>query len=153
MPDTMTPHPPSKSPPAPAPSASLAAFRRSQTFLAQLPDPYVYRLRLYTVVGVLAIFFVGVPVLNAVGVVPDYKVNLLGKYLCFAIAALGIDLIWGYTGILSLCQALFFCLGGYAMAMHLSLKEGGGDVRPEYHDIPQFMFFNNIHELPAFWRP
>ena len=39
------------------------------------------------------------------------------------------------------------------MAMHLSLPEGGGDVRPEYNNIPQFMFFNNVHELPAFWRP
>ena len=69
------------------------------------------------------------------------------------IVALGIDLIWGYTGLLSLCQALFFCLGGYAMAMHLSLPQGGGDVRPEYHNIPQFMFFNNVQELPTFWKP
>ena len=52
-----------------------------------------------------------------------------------------------------ICQALFFCLGGYVMAMHLSLKEGGGDVRPEYNNIPQFMFFNNVHELPNFWKP
>jgi urea transport system permease protein len=52
-----------------------------------------------------------------------------------------------------MCQALFFCLGGYAMAMHLSLPQGGGDVRPEYHDIPQFMFFNNVHALPGWWAP
>lgn len=138
---------------APAPTQSLAAFRRSQTFLARLPDPRVFKLRLFTVLAVLVIFFVAVPAMNAAGVVPDYKVNLLGKYLTFGLVALGIDLIWGYTGILSLCQALFFCLGGYAMAMHLSLKEGGGDVRPEYNNIPQFMFFNNVHDLPAFWRP
>ena len=65
--------------------------------------------------------------------------------------ALGIDLIWGYTGILSLCQALFFCLGGYAMAMHLSLPEGGGVFK-----IPQFMefaYYGHHGELPPFWKP
>ncbi|HVT87656.1 MAG TPA: urea ABC transporter permease subunit UrtC [Tepidisphaeraceae bacterium] len=101
----------------------------------------------------LLLFFVFVPVLNSAGIVPDYKISVLGKYLCLAIVAIGIDLIWGYTGILSLCQAFFFCLGGYAMAMHLSLPQGGGDVRPEYNNIPQFMFFNNLHELPGFWKP
>jgi urea transport system permease protein len=61
--------------------------------------------------------------------------------------------LWGYTGLLSLCQAFFFCLGGYAMAMHLSLPEGGGDVRAEYHNIPQFFFFNNVDVLPTWWAP
>lgn len=79
--------------------------------------------------------------------------NRLGRYLCFAIAALGIDLIWGYCGVLSLCHALFFCLGGYAIAMHLSLAAGGGDVRPEYNNIPQFFFFNNVDVLPSWWSP
>src|SRR4030095_9904458 len=44
-------------------------------------------------------------------------------------------------------------MGGYAMSMHLSLPEAGGDVRPEYHNIPQFFFFNNVDTLPAWWRP
>ena len=59
-----------------------------------------------------AIFFFGLitPVLNVLGVFPDTTLNLWGRYFCFAIAALGVDLIWGYTGILSLCQAFFFCL-------------------------------------------
>lgn len=140
-------------PPTPLDSPALVQYRRSQTFLARLPDPAVYKLRLFTTFGVLALFFLVIPGLNLAGKVPDYKVQILGKYLSFAVVALGIDLIWGYTGLLSLCQALFFCLGGYAMAMHLSLPQGGGDVRPEYNDIPQFMFFNNLHELPAFWRP
>jgi urea transport system permease protein len=55
--------------------------------------------------------------------------------------------------LLGLCQAFFFCLGGYAMAMHLSLPQGGGDVRPEYHNIPQFFFFNNVDVLPSWWAP
>src|SRR5690606_11690508 len=65
----------------------------------------------------------------------------------------GIELIWGYAGVLTLCHALFFCLGGYAMAMHLSLPGGGGDVRPEYNNIPQFFFFSGVEALPAWWAP
>lgn len=117
----------------------------------QTTDPAVRRLRLAAGLGVLALFFVIVPLLNAANVVPDYKVNFLGKYLCFAIVALGIDLIWGYTGLLSLCQALFFCLGGYAMAMHLSLPEGGG-----IYKAPQFLsyvYYGHDDPLPAFWKP
>ena len=91
--------------------------------------------------------------LNVLGVVDSTHVNKLGRYLCFAIVALGIDLLWGYTGLLGLCQALFFCLGGYVMAMHLRLPEGGGNVRPEYHNIPQFFFFNNVDTLPGWWAP
>ena len=154
------PDAPSAASPAAAPDGvpaatteSLVSYQSSQTFLARLPDPRIYRLRQVTVIGILIVFIVLIPLLNVFGVVEDYKLNFLGKYLCFAIVALGIDLIWGYTGLLSLCQALFFCLGGYAMAMHLSLPQGGGDVRPEYHNIPQFMFFNNVAELPGFWRP
>ena len=81
-----------------------------------------------------------VPILGWYGIVDATNVNKLGRYLYFATVALGIDLLWGYTGLLSLCQAFFFCLGGYAMAMHLSLPAGGGNVRPEYHNIPQFFF-------------
>ncbi len=132
---------------------SKLMYRASQTFLAKRPAHSVIMLRVFTIGGVLLFLFVGIPLLNIAGIVPDYRVNFLGKYLCFAIVALGIDLIWGYTGLLSLCQATFFCLGGYAMAMHLSLKEGGGDVRPEYGNIPQFMFFNNVSTLPGFWKP
>lgn len=99
--------------------------------------------------GVLIFLFVVVPFLSWYGIVDDTNVNKLGRYLCFAIVALGIDLLWGYTGLLGLCQAFFFCLGGYAMAMHLSLPQGGGNVRPEYHNIPQFFFFNNVDVLPT----
>jgi urea transport system permease protein len=132
---------------------SRVSYERSRTFLSTMPDPAVVWLRYYATGIVLALFFVVIPLLTLAGAIPDYKLNLLGKYLCFAIVGVGVGLIWGYTGLLSLCQALFFCLGGYAMAMHLSLKEGGGDVRPEYNNIPQFMFFNNVRELPWFWKP
>jgi urea transport system permease protein len=94
-----------------------------------------------------------VPALNLAGVIEPYNLNRLSRYLCFAIAALGLDLIWGYAGVLTLAHALFFCLGAYAIAMHLSLPGGGGDVRPEYNDIPQFFYFNDISVLPVWWEP
>jgi len=155
MPETTTPPqmPVKADVPGTEEATSQDLFRASQTFLLRTPDPRVMLLRYVTVGLVLLLFFVLVPVLTGAGAVEGYKLNLLGKYLCFGIVALGIDLVWGYTGLLSLCQALFFALGGYAMAMHLSLKEGGGDVRPEYNNIPQFMFFNSLHALPAFWKP
>src|SRR6185437_868057 len=132
-------------------TSSLAAFRRSQTFLAQMPDPRVYQLRLITVGSVLALFFIVIPLLALTNVVEVYRINDLGRYLACAIVAVGIDLIWGYTGILSLCQGLFFCLGAYAMSMHLSLPEGGG-----YYKVPQFMefaYYGRGNPLPPFWRP
>lgn len=116
-------------------------------------EPGILRFRKKAVLGILIVLFVLIPVLNLTGIIEPHNLNRIGRYLCFAIAALGIDLIWGYAGVLSLCHALFFCLGGYAMAMHLSLPSGGGDVRPEYHNIPQFFFFNNVDALPAWWQP
>lgn len=116
-------------------------------------DPRVAALRLRAIVCLLAILLVVIPALSLTGVVEPHNLSKFGRYLCFAIAALGVDLIWGYAGVLSLCHALFFCLGGYAVAMHLSLPAGGGDVRPEYNNIPQFFFFNNIDTLPAWWSP
>jgi urea transport system permease protein len=110
-------------------------------------------LRQKAILALLCVLFILVPALNLLGVIEPHNVNRLGRYLCFAIAALGIDLIWGYAGVLSLCHALFFCLGGYAMAMHLSLPQAGGDVRPEYNNIPQFFFFNNVDTLPSWWAP
>jgi urea transport system permease protein len=122
------------------------------------PNPFVATdavrtFRKRAAIGVMIFLFAAVPLLGWFGLVDETHVNKLGRYLCFAIVALGIDLLWGYTGLLSLCQAFFFCLGGYAMAMHLSLSAGGGNVRPEYHNIPQFFFFNNVDVLPSWWSP
>jgi len=116
-------------------------------------DPEILRFRKKAVLALLVLVFLLIPALSQLGVIEPHILNRLGRYLCFAIAALGIDLIWGYAGVLSLCHATFFCIGGYAMAMHLSLPEGGGDVRPEYHNIPQFFFFNNVDTLPFWWQP
>jgi urea transport system permease protein len=82
--------------------------------------------------------------------VPTYLVALLGKYVCYALLALSIDLIWGYCGILSLGHGSFFALGGYAMGMYLMRQIGtrGVYANPE---LPDFMVFLNWSELPVFW--
>jgi urea transport system permease protein len=116
-------------------------------------DPGILKLERRAIAGLLFVLFLVIPALGLTGIVEPHNLSRLGRYLCFAIAALGVDLIWGYAGVLSLCHALFFCLGGYAVAMHLSLPGGGGDVRPEYHNIPQFFFFNNVDTLPVWWSP
>lgn len=78
-----------------------------------------------------------------------YMVTLLGKIMCYAICALAIDLIWGYTGILSLGHSLFFALGGYVMGMYL-MRQIGRDG--SYHsDLPDFMVFLDWKELPWSW--
>ena len=83
--------------------------------------------------------------------VPDYLMPLMGKYLCFAILALALDLAWGYCGILSLGHGAFFALGGYAMGMYLMRQIGSRGV---YADpiLPDFMVFLNWKELPWFWH-
>jgi urea transport system permease protein len=79
----------------------------------------------------------------------DYAVALLGKIMCYAIAALAMDLIWGYTGILSLGHGLFFALGGYAMGMYL-MRQIGRDGH--YHsELPDFMVFLDWKALPWHW--
>ena len=106
------------------------------------------------VAAVLAIA-VGVPVLNllvpagSVFHLGDYGVSLLGKILCYAICALAMDLIWGYSGILSLGHGLFFALGGYAMGMYLMRQIGrDGNYRSE---LPDFMVFLDWKALPWHW--
>ena len=106
--------------------------------------------------AILAAIAVLVPVLNlAVPAsspfhLPAYYVALFGKYLCFAILALSIDLIWGYCGILSLGHGAFFALGGYAMGMYLMRQIG---TRGVYANpiLPDFMVFLNWPELPVYW--
>lgn len=82
--------------------------------------------------------------------VPTYWVSLLGKYLCYALLALAVDLIWGYCGILSLGHGAFFALGGYAMGMYLMRQIGDRGV---YGNplLPDFMVFLNWQELPWYW--
>src|SRR5581483_3609183 len=83
---------------------------------------------------------------------PDFYLGLLGKYLSLAILAIGLGLLWGYAGILSLCQAVFFGLGGYAIGMYLMLEIGS--QQSKYGEaIPDFMVWNQMKGLPWFWKP
>src|SRR5580765_7149633 len=83
--------------------------------------------------------------------VPTYLVALFGKYVCYAILALAIDLIWGYLGILSLGHRAFFALGRYAMGMYLMRQS---DSRGVYDNpvLPDFMVFLNDPKLPWYWH-
>ena len=107
--------------------------------------------------AVLASIGVGVPILNLL-VPPDnplhltaYTVTLIGKYLCYALLAVAVDLVWGYMGILSLGHAAFFALGGYCFGMYLMRQIG---TRGVYGDpvLPDFMVFLNWKELPWYWH-
>lgn len=84
-----------------------------------------------------------------------FRLNLVGKYLTYSFVALGLVLCWGYTGILSLGQGVFFGLGGYCMAMFLKL-EASSVVNTKIQStpgIPDFMDWNQITQLPMFWKP
>ena len=81
----------------------------------------------------------------------DFSLNRFGKFLAFGILALGLDLIWGYTGILSLGQGVFFGLGAYCMSMHMMLTIGKESVYGS--EMPDFMVWNQVKELPLFWKP
>jgi urea transport system permease protein len=83
--------------------------------------------------------------------ISDFALNRFGKFLAFAILALGLDLIWGYTGILSLGQGVFFGIGAYCIGMHLMLTIGTESVYGS--NLPDFMVWNQVKELPLFWKP
>ncbi len=80
-------------------------------------------------------------------ILPPFRLNLLGRFLALGIAALGVDLIWGFTGLLSLGQGIFFALGGYALGMHLSLNS------LEPGQLPEFFSLYGVKILPDFWQP
>jgi urea transport system permease protein len=106
--------------------------------------------------GAVTLTAIAIPILNRI--VPSssafhistYGLTLIGKYMCYAMLALAVDLIWGYCGILSLGHAVFFALGGYAMGMYLMRQIGPRGV---YGDpvLPDFMVFLNYKKLPWFW--
>jgi urea transport system permease protein len=91
---------------------------------------------------ILALLVVVLPL-----VLPPFRLNLLGRFLSLGIVALGIDLIWGFTGLLSLGQGIFFALGGYALGMYLQLQS----LSPG--ELPEFFGLYGVKVMPAFWQP
>ncbi|HIK55922.1 MAG TPA: urea ABC transporter permease subunit UrtC [Synechococcales cyanobacterium M55_K2018_004] len=97
------------------------------------------------IVAAIALFFIFIVPLLLSG----FRLSLMGRFLSLAIVALGIDLIWGYTGLLSLGHGVLFALGGYAIAMHLKLQ-----IPPTASSqLPEFMTLYGVTELPWFWQP
>src|SRR5258708_32041656 len=115
------------------------------------------RTELWTVAGFAALLIVILPCLNAFAPeasffhVSNFTINLYGKYLCYGLLAISVDLLWGYTGLLSLGQALFFTLGGYMMGMHLMRMIG--TLGQYHHSIPDFLVFLAWSKLPEFCKP
>ncbi|MGB3772796.1 MAG: urea ABC transporter permease subunit UrtC [Rhodococcus sp. (in: high G+C Gram-positive bacteria)] len=85
----------------------------------------------------------------APAVLSDFRLSLLGKFICYAIVAVGIGLAWGRGGMLTLGQGVFFGLGAYIMAMHLKIADAG--IRG--NDVPDFMQIAGMRELPSYWVP
>ena len=116
----------------------------------------LYGARGWAAVAVFALIaFVVFPVCNmllpkdSMFAIPDYMVALIGKIMCYAMVALAMDLIWGFTGILSLGHGVFFALGGYAMGMYLMRQIGLDGVYK--NPLPDFMVFLDWKELPWYW--
>jgi urea transport system permease protein len=109
----------------------------------------------FACLALFLLFGVAIPLLNALVPegsamhVPSYLVQLIGKFACYAMLALALDLIWGFTGILSLGQGVFFALGGYAMGMYLMRSIGTEGVYRS--ELPDFMVFLDWKELPWYW--
>lgn len=95
-----------------------------------------------TILAILIFIFLA----TAPAYMPMFRVSLLGKFMCYAIVAIGLDMIWGYTGILSLGHGVYFGLGAYCMAMYLKLQAAGGG-------LPDFMTWSGVTKLPVFWKP
>src|SRR6267142_1514495 len=114
-------------------------------------------LEIWVVLAVALFVVVVLPCLNAYTLesswlhVSNFTITVYGKYLCYAMLAISVDLLWGYTGLLSLGQALFFTLGGYMMGMYLMRMIG--DLGQYHQPIPDFLVFLGWHNLPMFWRP
>ncbi|MCU0748826.1 MAG: urea ABC transporter permease subunit UrtC [Akkermansiaceae bacterium] len=110
------------------------------------PQPFTSRVHTPLLIIAAVFLVVVMPVLNATGFISDFTLGNWGKYLCYGILAISIDLLWGYTGLLSLGQALFFTLGGYMMGMHLMRMIGG-------EGVPTFLSMVGRTEWPSFFLP
>lgn len=126
-------------------SPALAAPIKSRTPVLFKPGAWIAILLVVGVFAALPLLNLWLPVDHAWHV-SQHTISLLGKFICFALAALALDLVWGYAGILSLGHGLFFALGGYAHGMYLMRA-----ANPEPGQLPEFMVFLSWTEIPWFW--
>ena len=130
----------------------------SSSFTLQVPErESILSKRAYIALAALTLcVLIGVPIFSllvsetSMFYMSAYALTLIGKIMCFAIAALALDLVWGYCGILSLGHGLFFAIGGYIMGMYLMRQIGTDGVYKS--ELPDFMVFLDWKELPWFWR-
>src|SRR5580704_12540768 len=117
----------------------------------------ISKLELPIAAGLALLLVVVLPLLNSSGLISNFTINLWGKYLCYGLLAISVDLLWGYTGLLSLGQALFFSLGGYMLGMNLMLMIGkDGQYYKSGNNpnlLPDFMVFLGYTQLPSLWKP
>ena len=116
-------------------------------------QPTLYKPKAWAAILLVICFFAVLPILNLstpenhTWHVSNYTISLLGKFICFALAALALDLVWGYTGILSLGHGLFFALGGYAHGMYLMRA-----AKDSPDQLPDFMVFLSFDHYPWYWE-
>jgi urea transport system permease protein len=145
-----------KTPPVSAPVAESGATVQPFKVNAAIDDARRIkqrnaRIELMAIAVVAILLIVVLPLLHASGHVSTFRIQLWGKYLCYALLAISVNILWGYTGLLSLGQALFFTLGGYMHGMYLMRMIG--DLGQYHKPIPDFLVFLGWTRLPAFWEP
>ena len=124
---------------------AVAAPKRSSLFPPAVWTGILVMTAILALLPILNLTFAEGSVLH----ISSFTIALLGKFMCFAIAALALDLVWGYTGILSLGHGLFFALGGYAHGMYLMRAIGHDGVYQS--DLPDFMVFLDWKAYPWYW--
>ena len=131
---------------------SVATMTPAATISLSSAPTALYSPRAWTAIAIVVIVFACLPVLNLLFPVghplhvSSFAIGLIGKFICYAMAALALDLVWGYTGILSLGHGLFFALGGYAHGMYLMRAgKASADI------VPDFMTFLSWKTYPWFW--
>ena len=151
---TMTP----TSTPSESEASAVSTARRPRGLFAALNPPprgtsslRAKRIETSIVIAAALFFIIIFTMLNAYGLVSNFTLSVWGKYLCYALLAISVDLLWGYTGLLSLGQALFFTLGGYMHGMYLMRMIG--DLGQYKKPIPDFLVFLGWTKLPDFWVP
>lgn len=123
----------------------------SLTLVGSPTTPKRLKIEIAVVSAISVLMLVVFPVLNSAGYVDNFTINLWGKYFSYALLAISVDMLWGFMGLLSLGQALFFSLGGYMMGMYLMRMIG--DLGQYKKPIPDFLVFLGWTELPSFWKP
>lgn len=123
--------------------------------MSEVPSNHQSKRRQLTIEAITIVVVTLVAVFLLPNMLTEFRLTLLGRWLCFAIVAVSIDLIWGYTGMLSLGHAVFFALGGYCLGMHLKLMAPSitGQSNPSGEYIPDFMAYGGLEGLPWWWEP